>query len=136
MRYLIIISIFALATLSTAAGVRTVAPESAKTTDDIRRAVGSFQGFNYIQTAQFTRSGREIFAVWYCPFSGTAACFLHVYYYDYRKAQWIRFVNQLVEGSHDLAAEMPTKDEVVIFRGTDGKILVKESVAKFPKRMF
>lgn len=136
MRYLIISFIFVLATLSTAAAGRTVAPESANTTDDITKAVEPFKGFGSIQTAQFTRWGRKVFAVWYCPFSGRAACFLHAYYFDHEKAQWIRFVDQLVEGSHDLAAEMPTKDEVVIFRGTDGKIMLIESVAKFPKKVF
>ncbi len=136
MRYLIIISIFALATIAAAAGIRTAAPESAKTTDDIRKAVAPFQGFNYIQTAQFTRWGREIFAVWYCPFSGRAACFLHAYYYDHRKERWIRFVDQLIDGSHDLSVEMPTKEMAVIFRGTDGKILLRESVEKFPVKMF
>jgi len=90
MRYLIISCIFALATLSTAADVRTVAPENAKTTDEITNAVEAFKGFGGIQTAQFTRWGRKIFAVWYCPFSGRAACFLHACYYDREKAGRIR----------------------------------------------
>ena len=134
MRYLIIFCVVALVTLSTPAAERTGAPEDAKTTEDITKAVEGFKGFGCIQTAQFSRWGRQIFAVWYCPFSGRAACFLHAYYYDHDKAQWIRFVDQLVEGSHDLSAEMPTKDDVVIFRGTDGKIALKESVAKFPQK--
>jgi hypothetical protein len=75
-----------------------------------------------------------VFAVWYCPFSGRAACFLHAYYYDQGKAQWIQFVDQLIEGSHDLSVEMPTGEDVMIFRGTDGKFALKESVAKFPRK--
>ncbi len=46
------------------------------------------------------------------------------------------FVDQLIDGSHDLSVEMPTKEMAVIFRGTDGKILLRESVEKFPVRMF
>ena len=92
MRYLIIFCVVALVTLSTPAAERTGAPEDAKTTEDITKAVEGFKGFGCIQTAQFSRWGRQIFAVWYCPFSGRAACFLHAYYYDHDKAQWIRFV--------------------------------------------
>ena len=54
--------------------------------------------------------------------------------FDYEKARWIRFMDRLVEGTSDLSAEMPTRDEVVIFRDTDEKVVVKESVAKYPHR--
>ena len=43
-------------------------------------------------------------------------------------------MDRLVEGTSDLSAEMPTRDEVVIFRDTDEKVVVKESVAKYPHR--
>jgi hypothetical protein len=111
-----------------------VAPRLARTTDEITSAVEGSKGFGQIQTAQFRRWGRQVFAVWYCPFSGRAASYLHAYYYDYDKARWIRFIDRLVEGCHDLSAEMPTTDEVVIFKGSDGKVAVSESVAKFPRK--
>jgi hypothetical protein len=134
MRYFIIFCVAVLVTFSVTAAERTNAPKDAKTTEEITKAVEFFKGFGCIQTAQFSRWGRQVFAVWYCPFSGRAACFLHAYYYDHEKAQWIRFVDQLVERSHDLSAEMPTGEDVVIFRGTGGKVALKESVAKFPQK--
>jgi hypothetical protein len=111
-----------------------IAPRLARTTEDITKAVEGFRGFGCVQSAQFSRWGRQVFAVWYCPFSGRDACYLHAYYFDHEKARWIRFVDRLVEGSHDLSAEMPTGEEVVIFKGTNGTVKVKESVAKFPKK--
>ena len=110
------------------------APRLAKTTEDITRAVEEFKGFGCVQTAQFSRWGRQVFAAWYCPFSGRAACYLHVYYWDHAKARWIRFVDRLVEHESDLSAEMPSKGELLLFRGNDGKIAVQESVAKFPEK--
>jgi hypothetical protein len=40
----------------------------------------------------------------------------------------------LIEGTHDLSAEMPIGLEEVVFKGTNAKIVVKESVAKFPQK--
>jgi hypothetical protein len=111
-----------------------VAPRLTKTTDEITKAVEGSKGFGCLQTAQFSRWGRQVFAVWYCPFSGRAACYLHAYYYDHEKARWIRFIDQLVEETHDLSVEMPSRDEVVIFKDADGKVVIKESVAKFPQK--
>ena len=85
----------------------------ARTTEEITKAVEGHTGFGSIQSAQFDRQGRQVFALWYCPFSGRAACYLHAYYFDYEK-RWIRFMDRLVEGTSDLSAEMPTRDEVVI----------------------
>jgi hypothetical protein len=116
----------------TQAPARRVAPRLARTTEEIAQAVEGNKGFGSLETAQFGRQGRQVFALWYCPFSGRDACYLHAYYYDHEKARWIRFIDQLVEGTHDLSAEMPSRDEVVIFRDADGKVVVKESVAKYP----
>ena len=113
---------------------RPVAPRLSRTTEEITKSVEGSKGFGCLQSAQFSRWGRQVFAVWYCPFSGRAACYLHVYYYDHEKARWIRFMDTLVEGSQDLSAEMPTGDEVVIFKDVEGKVVVKESVVKFPQK--
>jgi len=115
-------------------GERRVAPRLAKTTDEITMAVEGYKGFGCLQTAQFSRWGRQVFAVWYCPFSGRAACYLHAYYYDHEKARWIRFKDQLVEGTHDLSAEMPTGKDVLLFRGADGKVVLEQPVEKFPQK--
>jgi hypothetical protein len=136
MRYFISACVAFLLIYPTLAADRPVAPRLARTTEEITKALeeSKAQGFGCIQTAQFSHWGRQVFAVWYCPFSGRAACYLHVYYFDYEKARWIRFVDQLVEGTSDLSAEMPTNGEAVIFKDTDGKVVVKESVAKFPQK--
>jgi hypothetical protein len=106
-------------------------PAEAKTTEEIVKAVEPFKGFGGIQTAEFNRWGCRVFAIWYCPFSGRGSCYLHTYYYDYDKEQWVRFIDQLVPSGGDLSAEMPPGQEV-IFRSSDGKIAIRESVAKFP----
>jgi hypothetical protein len=111
-----------------------VGPRLARTTDEIIKAAENSKGFGSLQTAEFHRHGQQIFAVWYCPFSGRAACYLHAYFYDHEKARWIRFIDRLVEGTHDLSPEMPTREEVIIFRGADDKVVLKESVAKYPRK--
>jgi len=110
------------------------APKESKTTEEITKAVEGHKKYGFIQTAQFSRWGRQIFAVWYCPFSGRDSCYLHAYFYDYDKERWIRFVDELVDGTHDLSVEMTTGDAAVIFRRTDGKVVQKVSVAKFPHK--
>jgi hypothetical protein len=108
-------------------------PPNAKTTDEIVKAVEPLKGFGCIQSVLFNRWGRQIFAVWYCPFSGRGDCYLHAYYYDYEKAVWIRFIDRLVSTSGDLSPEMPPGNEL-IFRTNDGTIAVRESVAAFPEK--
>jgi len=109
------------------------APKESKTIEEITKAVGGHNSFG-VKTAQLSRWGRQIFAVWYCPFSGRDSCYLHAYYYDYDKARWIRFVDELVDGTHDLSVEMTTGEAAVIFRRTDGKVVQQVSVAKFPHK--
>ena len=82
-------------------------PATAKTAEQIAGAAQGVKGFGLVQSAEFNQLGRRIFALWFCPFSGRAACYLRVYYYDWEKAEWRRFINELVEGTHDLSAEMP-----------------------------
>jgi hypothetical protein len=91
MHSIVTISIACFLTVSTSAEERTVAPTNAKTTRAVIKAVERSKGFALcIETAQFNRCGRQVFAVWYCPFSGRAACYLHAYYYDHAKARWLR----------------------------------------------
>jgi len=108
------------------------APKEVRTRDELVKTFGKEIGFGPVQRAEFGQFGRQIFAVWNCPFSGRAACYLHAYYYDPKKAEWILFLDRLVEGASDLSAEMPSRGEVLIFRDANGQIVVQESVAKFP----
>jgi hypothetical protein len=116
------------------AAERPVAPRLSRTTEEITKVLEGAKGFGCLQSAQFSRWGRQVFAVWYCPFSGRAACYLHAYYYDHEKARWIRFLDTLLEGTQDLSAEMPTGGELLILKDVNEKVVVKESVAKFPQK--
>jgi hypothetical protein len=105
-------------------------PHEVKTRDELVKMFGRSIGFGSVERAEFSRYGRQIFAVWFCPFSGRAACYLHAYYYEPRKAVWILFLDRFVDGTPDLSAEMP--DQELIFRDVHGKVVLKESVAKLP----
>jgi hypothetical protein len=120
--------------LSTFAAENTPSPKTAKTPEEITKTIEGNRGFGCIQTAQFSHDGVGIFAVWYCPFSGRAACYLHAYYYDYDKSQWVLFLDRLVEGASDLSAEIPTRSGAVVFKSTDGKIVEQQSIEKFPMK--
>jgi len=109
------------------------APTQAKTTDEIIKIVDGMKGFGCLQTAQFDHWGHRVFAVWYCPFSGRGDCFLHAYYYDYDKAQWTRFVDQLVPAGGDLSVQL-TVDDNLVFQDSTGKSTVKQSLSKLPQK--
>ena len=112
-------------------------PAIAKTTEQITGAAEKIKGFGIIQSAEFTRMGRRVFALWYCPFSGRDACYLRAYCYDPEKVEWRRFVDRLIDGTVDLSAEMPSpgREEVIIFRNVKGEIVLKESVADLPRQL-
>ena len=133
MRYLALILIIAVLPLwGSGESAISKLPKNVKTRDELVKTFGKSVGFGPVQRAEFSRYGREIFAVWYCPFSGRAACYLHAYYYDPTKAEWTLFIDRLMEGTHDLSAEMPHGEEVLIFRDVHEKIVLKESVSKLP----
>jgi hypothetical protein len=107
-------------------------PSTAKTTAEITTSANQLKGFGDIQTVQFLRWGHQIFALWYCPFSGIGDCYVAAYYYDPQKQDWHRFINQYVKAGGDLSPEMPTGEEI-IFRRDGGQIALKASVAGFPR---
>jgi hypothetical protein len=133
MRYLtLIVATAVLSFCCLADALPITVPKEVKTRDELIKTFGTSVGFGSVERAEFSRGGRQVFAVWYCPFSGRAACYLHAYYFDPAKAEWILFVDRLVEGAPDLSAEMPTQGQSLIFRDAAGKIVVTESVAKIP----
>jgi hypothetical protein len=89
-----------------------------------------------VERAEFRKEGREVFGVWYCPFSGRAACYLHAYYYDPAKSEWILFIDRLIERTATLSAEMPAREEALIFKDGDGKIVLRESIAALPSQIW
>ena len=109
-------------------------PETAASPEAIRKAIDAFKGFGCVQSFHFDRWGQEVIVLWYCPFSGRAACFLHGYYYDPKEKKWVRFLNDFVEGTHDLSASMPCGQESVLILDARGKEVRKVDVSKFPRR--
>jgi hypothetical protein len=107
-------------------------PKEAKSREELVKTFGTSIGFGPVQRAEFSQNGRQIFVVWYCPFSGRAACYLHSYYYDPSKSEWILFVDRLIEGASDLSAEIPSFREVLVIRDSTGKVVLEQSVAKLP----
>ena len=100
-------------------------PATARTTDDIIGAAEKVKGNGYVQTAEFHRWGKRIFAVWYCPFSGRGDCYLNVYGFDHDAAQWTRLEGRLVPSNGDLAVELPSRSQAVLIHDGDGKLVLK-----------
>jgi hypothetical protein len=111
-------------------------PGEAKTREELLNHFGKTIGFGPVERAEFRKEGREVFAVWYCPFSGRAACYLHAYYYDPAKSEWILFIDRLIERTATLSAEMPAREEALIFKDGDGKIVLRESIAALPSQIW
>ena len=100
-------------------------PESASTIEELKKGISDYyqevwkRGHlidNYWRWVRFNRDkGGEIFMLWFSPFSGRAACYLHGYYYDTESKKWIRFVNDLIDGTHLLQIRYPVFLENGIF---------------------
>src|SRR5687767_6206673 len=101
-RVIILAAIACVTSVSVVAEPGRQAPTTAKATDEIVSAVDALKGFGVVQTAQFSRDGKQVFAAWYCPFSGRGDCFVHGYYFDPAKSEWIRFIDELVGAGGDL----------------------------------
>ena len=110
------------------------APESAQTLEGLKSAVEEFKGFGCVQSAHFERLGQEIVVLWYSPYSGRAACYLHGYYFDPDAKKWTRFLNDFVEGTQDLSAAMPCGQNAVVVFDVHGKEVRKLDVSKFPRK--
>src|SRR5882762_6119406 len=74
-------------------------PKKAKTRDELIKSFGKTIGFGWVQRAEFAQHGRQLLAVWYCPFSGRGDVYLHAYYYDPNIAEWKLFIDRLVENN-------------------------------------
>lgn len=118
----------------TKAAERQPPPKDAKAIEQIVQALVPMKGFGCIQTAQFNISGRQVFAVWYDPFSGRAACYLYAYYFDHRTTRWIQFVDRFVDHSSDLSAEC--KPDTLVFRNERDEVVLREPLAKVPAKQW
>ena len=107
-------------------------PETAQTVEAIKKAVADAKGFGYVQSVQFDVGNREIIVLWYCPFSGRAACYVHGYYYDPEQKKWVLFLDDLVEGTHDLSVSLPCGQNALVIYNHMGKEVRKVDVSKVP----
>ena len=133
MRYLALVlasAVFSARVLADDAFVKP--PKEAKSREELIQIFGVSRGCGSVQRAEFSQFGKKILAVWYDPFSGRAACYLHAYYYDPQKAAWMLFIDRIIEGASDLSAEMPSGRDVLVIRDSNAKVLLEEALAKFP----
>ena len=107
------------------------ASTSARTREDVLAAVEKIKGYGIVEWTETCRWGRRIFVVWYCPFSGRAAVYVHAYYYDDK--EWHLFLDRLIDRTHDLSIELPADKDVLRCRGVDGTVVYTESLDKVPK---
>jgi hypothetical protein len=63
-------------------------PKEKATSAEIYKAFGSSVGYGPVNSAELRSHGRELLAIWYCPTSGEAACYLHAWYFDPAKSKW------------------------------------------------
>jgi hypothetical protein len=110
------------------------APKEANTSEEIKKVVGSKVGFGPVNRAEFRSHGRELLALWYCPTSGEAACYLQAWYCDPEKSKWIQFINRRIGDTHDLSVELPVQGEDLVFKDFRGKVVLRESIAKVPAK--
>lgn len=87
-----------------------------------------------VESKKLEGAGRQIVAVWYCPFSGRDSSYLHVYHFDEKQKRWVLFVDKLVDHAHRLSAELIEKDESLVFKGPRGDVVDTESIATLPKK--
>lgn len=106
--------------------------QEASTREELAAHFGSTIGFGSVEKWEFTTGGRELLAFWYCPYSGRAACYVHVYYHDRAKRKWVLFIDRSLEPATGLSAEI-SADHWLVFKDRDGKVVVKESVANLPR---
>ena len=107
------------------------APKSADTREELVNYFGTTIGFGAVEKWEFTAGRRDLIVFGYCPYSGRAACYLHVYYRQPNKHAWILFIDRVVEPSTRLSAEV-SADHFLVFKDRNGKVVVRESVAELP----
>lgn len=119
-------------------GLNEAMPKDARDTADIvkvaeARDCSGLKRTPQVQRATLADSGRTLFAVWYCPFSGEDAAYVHAYYFDPIQERWKLFVDQLVR-HHAPTVELLEGADALIVKNLKGEVLLKESIATVPKK--
>ena len=107
-------------------------PKEAKSRDELVKAFGDSIGCGPVERAEFSHFGQQIFVVWYDPFSGRAACYMHAYYYDPSRTEWVLFIDRLFEGASDLSAELSSEKWALVVRDSEGKVVLEQCVTNVP----
>jgi hypothetical protein len=102
------------------------APKEARTTADIRKWVESVKGFGIVSMAEYRTAGKQMFIIWYNPYSGRAACHVHAYVFDAKKEQWVRHLDRFFQGTHTVSVEVGA---VLTIRDANGKVVYKDKPA-------
>jgi hypothetical protein len=98
-------------------------PRQAGTSQELIQLFGERQGFGPVDFAHVRRFGREILVFWYDPFSGRAACYIHVYYYDPDGEKWVLFFDDLLENSVSISVEISSPSLLLIKDGRGDVVL-------------
>jgi hypothetical protein len=106
--------------------------KEAATREELVAHFGTTIGFGQVEKWEFTTAGRKLMVFGYCPYSGRAACYVHVYYYHPTKQRWFLFIDRLFEPATALSAEI-SADHRLIFKDRDGKVVANYSVEALPK---
>jgi hypothetical protein len=109
-------------------------PRSAKDREELlfRLSKFEFKGYGALQWMETNRfPGRRILIIWYCPFSGRGAVYVHGYFYD--EAKWNLFLDRFLDRVEDLSVEFPAREDAVRLRDPDGNVVLMESLAKLPR---
>jgi hypothetical protein len=122
MRHLLTLFCLAIAFGAVVAKKAEASPKEAKTRAEILKWVESAKGFGTISTAEFKSPDQQLFIVWYNPYSGRAACHVHGYVYDAKKAQWVRQFERVVAGSHRVSVEVGA---LLTIRDVNGAVVYK-----------
>jgi hypothetical protein len=110
-----------------------IGPKEAQTTDEILKAIAPAvnslvkpdQALKLIETVEFNRRVRRLFAAWYCPTSGRATCRVHIYQFDAKKQVWELVTEHFFSGTHNVSLELPHDNRLVI-RDVHGTVISRE----------
>jgi hypothetical protein len=98
-------------------------PQQAGASRELIQLFGERQGFGPVDFDHVRRFGREILVFWYDPFSGRAACYIHVYYYDPDGEEWVLFFDNLLENTVSISVEISSPSLLLIKDGRGDVVL-------------
>ena len=100
------------------------APSEAESTAEIKAAVQKIKGYGLPSWAEFSiHDGRvRHFVIWYDPFSGRAAVFVHSYRSDGKR--WKLLDSSVFDNTSTISVIADTAKRRFVYRGTKGQELL------------